>query len=76
MRGTNIPTDSHTTPPQEWRGDIHGLSTPSPAISIKAFLPTDTTEDLKTKGVDDIEERIKRLEAYEKWGKPTKVDFE
>ena len=29
-----------------------------------------------TRRISDIEERIKRLEAYEKWGEPTKMDFE
>jgi 5-methylcytosine-specific restriction endonuclease McrA len=30
----------------------------------------------KTKGITDLAERMSRLEAYEKWGTPTKVDFE
>ena len=29
-----------------------------------------------TRRISDIEERIKRLEAYEKWGEPTKMDLE
>ena len=30
----------------------------------------------KTKGVNDIKIRMERLEFYEQWGIPTKVDFE
>ncbi len=30
----------------------------------------------KTKGINDLKERINRLEKYEKWGRPTKVDFQ
>ncbi len=30
----------------------------------------------KTRVIDNIEERIRRLENYEGWGMPTKVDFE
>ena len=29
-----------------------------------------------TPGIPDIDERIKRLEAYAEWGEPTKMDFE
>ena len=28
------------------------------------------------RGIKDVSERIKRLEAYEKWNIPTKMDFE
>jgi len=30
----------------------------------------------KSRGIPDLNERICRLEAYEAWGKPTKVDFQ
>jgi hypothetical protein len=29
-----------------------------------------------TRGISDIEARIKGLRAYERWGRPTKLDFE
>jgi len=29
-----------------------------------------------TRGIPDIDERVKRLEAYEDWHVPTKMDFE
>lgn len=30
----------------------------------------------KARGIADVDERAKRLEAYEQWGKPTQMDFE
>lgn len=30
----------------------------------------------KSKGIHDLEQRMKRLSAYEHWGEPTVVDFE
>lgn len=30
----------------------------------------------KTRGIKDVAERVKRLEAYEKWGAVTNMDFE
>ena len=30
----------------------------------------------KTRGVKDVDERIKKLDAYEKWKPATKIDFE
>ena len=36
---------------------------------------SDATLSPKTKGVTDIEQRAKRLEAYENWCPPTKLDF-
>jgi hypothetical protein len=29
----------------------------------------------KTRGIADLSERISRLENYEQWGNPTKLDF-
>ena len=38
-------------------------------LSAAALSPT-------TRGVQDVAERVKRLEAYENWHVPTKMDFE
>ena len=29
----------------------------------------------KTRKIPDLEDRIRRLEAYERWGEPTRVDI-
>lgn len=40
------------------------------------WMLSDAKLSPKTKGISDIDERIQRLERFEKWGKPTKLDFE
>ena len=42
----------------------------------REWMLSDARLSPKTKGVSDLSERIKRLEKYEKWGTPTKVEFE
>jgi hypothetical protein len=42
----------------------------------RAWMLSDAKLSPKTKGIDDLKERINRLEKYDKWGAPTKVDFE
>ncbi|WP_138708186.1 HNH endonuclease [Desulfocurvibacter africanus] len=45
---------------KEWRTWIYSSAKHSPA----------------KRNINDLEARVKRLEAYEKWGKPIQVDFE
>ena len=40
------------------------------------WIISDAKLSPKTRGVKDIEQRIERLKLYEKWKKPTIVDFE
>lgn len=42
----------------------------------KEWMLSDAVLSPKTKQVRDLEEKIKRLERYESWGTPVKVDFE
>ena len=42
----------------------------------RSWMVSDATLSPKTKGVDNLSERMKRLEAYENWGTPTKLNFE
>ena len=42
----------------------------------RAWMLSDAALSPKTKGIKDIKKRMARLEAYEKSGVPTKVDFE
>jgi hypothetical protein len=42
----------------------------------RQWMFSDATLSPKTKGVSDIEERAKRLDAYENWCPPTQLDFE
>ena len=42
----------------------------------RTWMLSDAKLSPKTKKVPDLEQRIKRLENYEKWGKPTVVEFE
>lgn len=41
----------------------------------RTWMQSDARLSPKTRGVSDIDQRIKRLEAYEKWRAPTKIDF-
>ena len=41
----------------------------------RKWMFSDAALSPKTKGVADIEQRAKRLEAYENWCPPTKLDF-
>jgi len=40
------------------------------------WIVSDAKLSPKSKGVKDLDQRIKRLTAYENWEEPTKVDFE
>ncbi len=42
----------------------------------RSWMLGDAKMSPKTKGIANLKERIKRLEKYENWGTPTKVDFE
>lgn len=42
----------------------------------KDWMTSDAKLSPKSKGVIDLDERITRLEKYEKWGTPTCIDFE
>jgi len=42
----------------------------------RKWMMSDATLSPKTKGVSDIQERVHRLEGYENWCEPTKLDFE
>ncbi len=42
----------------------------------KDWILSDAKLSPKTKEIPDLSERIKRLEEYEKWAIPTKIDFE
>lgn len=41
----------------------------------RQWMFSDAKLSPKSKGVPDIEERARHLEAYENWGTPTKLDF-
>ena len=41
-----------------------------------AWMVSDAPLSPKTRGVEDLEQRMQRLSAYEKWLEPTKMDFE
>lgn len=42
----------------------------------ESWMLSDAKLSPKTREIENINERIKRLRAYERWGKPTKLDFE
>jgi hypothetical protein len=42
----------------------------------RQWMLSDAPLSPKSKGVPDLQERIKRLEAYENWGATTRMDFE
>jgi 5-methylcytosine-specific restriction endonuclease McrA len=42
----------------------------------RQWMLSDATLSPKTKGTPDLHERIERLQLYESWGTPTKIDFE
>lgn len=42
----------------------------------KTWMLSNATLSPTTRGVNDISERVRRLEAYEAWCKPTRMDFE
>lgn len=42
----------------------------------RQWMLSDAALSPKTKDVPDLQERIRRLKAYENWGTPTKLDFE
>lgn len=42
----------------------------------RQWMLSDAPLSPKTKAIPDIDARIKKLEKYENWGKPTNMDFE
>lgn len=42
----------------------------------KAWMQSNAKLSPKTRGIKDIDKRIRRLENYENWGEPTLIDFE
>lgn len=42
----------------------------------KAWMQSTAKLSPRTRGITDIDERIRRLENYENWGEPTLIDFE
>ena len=42
----------------------------------RKWMLSDAPLSPKTKNIPDLQDRIERLESYENWGTPTKMDFE
>ena len=44
--------------------------------SWKTWIQSTAKLSPKSRGIQDIDERIRRLEKYEQWSQPTRIDFE